>query len=261
MCCLGFGFPCGGSELQKVFIYISINRFLHNKGPGESRDVCGGSSAWYNSPDQISKLAPHWSWVHIINVNELVQWQISWIMNLYRHQLYSCIRASVMHPCHCDRSLTFFFFFTSTPTGAPWEQRRRFCHVQAHVFYSVLGFHTGPHLIEHTFIVSTCAHFGVMCAVALLLMCIQIVLISVSWFSAGPGPKKVQVPLISADKACSLDCGLFFFLCIINQYSHNKPLTHKKNVLSCLTDDLEYFAPLIKPSLYWIYTFLPIDQT
>lgn len=185
---------------------------------------------------------------------------MSWFNDRY-YELWICIgtscTAASVHlwciPVSATAHWLLFFFFLHACL--------RFCHVQAHVFHSVLGYHTGPHLIEHTFIVLTCAHFGVMCAVALLLMCIQIVLISVSWFSAGPGPKKVQVPLISTDKACSLDCSLFFFLCIINQYSHNKPLTHKKTVLSCLTDDSEYFAPLIKPSLYWIYTFLPAGQT
>lgn len=82
-------------------------------------------------------------------------------------------------------------------------------------------------------------------------------LISVCWFSAGSGPKKVQVPLISADNVCSLDWSLFFFLWFINQYSHNKPLTHThthKPGLSCPTDDSDYFAPLIKSSLFWIST-------
>lgn len=143
-------------------------------------------------------------------------------MNLYRHQLYSCIRDASLSL----RPLTDVFFFSSTPACRPWEQKKHFCHVQAHVFHSALSYHAGPHLNKHTFTVLTGAHFGWMCAVALLVMCIYIMLISVCWFSAGSGPKKVQVPLISADNVCSLDWSLFFFLCIINQYSHNKPLTH-----------------------------------
>lgn len=123
MCCLGFGFLCDGAELQKVFIYISINKFLHSSGPGESRDVCGVSSAWYSSPDQISKLAPHWSWIHIINVKCVGS--MTDIMNYELVQLYSCIRDASLSLL----PLTGFLFL-----HACLQSVRHFCHVQANVF-------------------------------------------------------------------------------------------------------------------------------
>lgn len=135
-----------------------------------------------------------------------------------------------MHPCLYGRSQMFVFFvvFFSPPRLPADRESKENTSVTFKPMYSIQRYvivqdHTLLNTLSQSWPVQ---HFGWMCAVALLVMGIYIMLISVCWFSAGSGPKKVQVPLISADNVCSLDWSLFFFLCIINQYSHNKPLTH-----------------------------------
>lgn len=85
-----------------------------------------------------------------------------------------------MHPCLCGRSQIFVFFPLHACLRAARAKETLHCQVEAHVFHSVLSYHAGPHLIEHTFTVLTCTHFGLMCALALLVICIHILLISVS---------------------------------------------------------------------------------
>lgn len=160
--------------LQRVFICISINRLLHNRGPGESPDVCSVSSAWYNSHAQISKLAPHWSWIHIINVNELVQWQILWIMNLYSHQLYSCIHASVMHPYLSRRVL---FFFLHACLRFMWAKETLLSLLNPHIPLNVsLSCGTAPYW-AHFYCLNLCTFCCTCVCVALLRMCVPIMLI------------------------------------------------------------------------------------
>lgn len=152
---------------------------------------------------------------------------MSWFNDRY-YELWICIAisctAASMHPwCIPISPAVRSFFFLHACLRSVWAKETLLSLLNPHIPLNVSSScGTAPYW-AHFYCLNLCTFCRTCMCVALLRMCVHKMLISASIFSAGPGPKKVQVPLISTDKACSLDYRLFFFLCIINQYSHNRP--------------------------------------